>query len=843
MDTPLDTETGFVNRLFSKMKVNNTVQLAAGVFLIALAALVVFRVILFPPAGASLNPWASDTMGHLLKVEYLSESIRQGILYPKVFPDWYMGMQFMRYYPPLPYFMLVGLQQITPSMVLAANWFIALCALAGGLSWLLFRRWIGLLPTVLGGILFLFLPDNLRVGLAEGNLPRVLATALLPVVIYLLLCSLEETGTIWHRLGLGLCFAVIVLSHAMMAAIYALCCGLIIAFIWVKNTGYVRQAVQTMGFMLLGILLSAWWLLPSLIGGITGLNASAMTEALAVFPLSNYLNPTLRIGNPEAVYVGLALLALSIASLWVFSEERGYTIALTFTGCFAILITTTGFNQLFNALPISNLLWPLRFLGIASFVLLLALMWSLRGWRNISPLVVLAVVAVVAIDSAGSLFLIGLRPPDPDVDQVTQRLAVTQGWREATLDLSRLGSEPSFSFSAAGNREQLFGWAYQGASTAPSVAALNDAIELGFPAYLIDRLNLYGTDDVVLLNDLPNADRIASGLNETGFLKVYSGQRLEQFHREGQPRAVIADWGTLGIGKGAQNLAYLFPSLILGASPKVDDYDLEHLMRYETIVLSGFYWHDRQTAEQLIEQVSRNGVKVIVDLTGVKEDPLARIPRFLGVWGEAVILPPEPVQVFSPERDYWLESFGNYSRLWHSHMLQGLEQEFWSFDYLGERGSLVGYNTYGPGKVWFVGLNLPYHAVQSKDPLAIQLLSVLLRLEPETAKEYTQVPLYGYEAGPTGYRFAYQLDESQALFVPIAYHPGMVVKVDGEPLEKYSYERLLVFDAPGGRHSVEIGVQKTPIFSIGYFVSGFALLALIGIVIYQKRTQVVNKDG
>ena len=843
MDTPLGTETGFVNRLFSKLKLNSAVQLAGGVFLIVLAALLVFRVILFPPAGVSLNPWASDTMGHLLKVEYLSESLRQGFFYPKVFPDWYMGMQFMRYYPPLPYFMLAGLQQVTPKMVLAANWFIAVCALAGSLSWLFFRRWIGLLPAVLGGILFLFLPDNLRVGFAEGNLPRVLATALLPVVIYLLLRSLEKTGTTWHRLGLGLCFAAIVLSHAMMAAIYALCCGLIIAFIWVKNTGYVRQAVQTIMFMLLGILLSAWWLLPSLIGGITGLNASAMTEALAVFPLSNYLNPTLRSGNPEAVYVGLALLALSIASLWVFSEERGYTIALTFTGCFAILITTSGFNQLFNSLPMSNLLWPLRFLGIGSFVLLLALLWSLRGWKKISPLVVLAVVAVVAIDSAGSLFLIGLRPPDPDVDQVTQRLAVTRGWREATLDLSRLGSEPSFSFSAVGNREQLFGWAYQGASTAPTVAALNDAIELGFPTYLIDRLNLYGTDDVVLLNELPNADRIASSLNESGFLNIYSGQRLEQFHREGQPRGVIADWSSFGIGRGAQNLAYIFPSLILGTSSKVDDYDLEHLMRYETIVLSGFDWHDRQTAEQLIEQVSRNGVKVIVDLTGVKEDPLARIPRFLGVWGEAVILPPEPVQVFSPERTYWLESFGNYSRLWHSHMLQGMEHEFWSFDYLGERGSLVGYNTYGPGKVWFVGLNLPFHAVQSNDPLAIQLLSVLLQLEPESAREYTQVPLYGYEAGPTGYHFAYQLDESRPLFVPIAHHPGMVVKVDGEPVVNYSYERLLVFDAPEGKHSVEICVQKTSIYPAGYFVSGFALLALFGIVTYQKRTGVVSRDG
>jgi hypothetical protein len=52
-----------------------------------------------------------------------------------------------------------------------------------------------------------------------------------------------------------------------------------------------------------------------------------------------------------------------------------------------------------------------------------------------------------------------------------------------------------------------------------------------------------------------------------------------------------------------------------------------------------------------------------------------------------------------------------------------------------------------------------------------------------------------------------------------------------------------VFDAPEGKHSVEIGVQKTPIYPAGYFISGFALLALFGIVTYQKRTGVVSRDG
>ena len=278
--------------------------------------------------------------------------------------------------------------------------------------------------------------------------------------------------------------------------------------------------------------------------------------------------------------------------------------------------------------------------------------------------------------------------------------------------------------------------------------------------------------------------------------------------------------------------------MILGTSTKVDDYSLEHLLRYKTIVLSGFDWHDRQKAEQLVEQVARNDVRVIVDLSGVKEDPLARIPRFLNVWGEQVILSPEPIQVYSVGENYTLKGFSQYSRLWHSHMLQGLEQEFWSFNYLGEKGTLVGYNSYGNGKVWFIGLNLPYHAMQTRDPLAIQLLSLLLQLEPDTSAGYTQIPLSQYEAGQDGYQFSYRLDYPKTLFVPVAHHEGTFVLVDGVPAAMYSYEHLLAFEAPAGEHFVQVGLRTTPVYLFGKLVSGLALLGLIGIVIFQKRVQV-----
>jgi uncharacterized membrane protein YfhO len=132
---------------------------------------------------------------------------------------------------------------------------------------------------------------------------------------------------------------------------------------------------------------------------------------------------------------------------------------------------------------------------------------------------------------------------------------------------------------------------------------------------------------------------------------------------------------------------------------------------------------------------------------------------------------------------------------------------------------------------------LPFHAVQTGDPLVIQLLSVLLNLQPRELAEYTPVPLYGYDANPAGYHFAYQLDESQQIFVPIAFHDGMDVLVDGELVESNSYEQLLLFDAPAGRHTVEIAIKKPRIYFIGWLISVVALLVLVGGLVFYWRAR------
>jgi uncharacterized membrane protein len=816
--------------------------------LLALAVLLIFAPILYPPPGSGLAPWSSDTLGHLLKVDLLRGWLAKGVLYPDLLPQWYLGQQMMRYHPPLPYYLLAGLSWALGSELAAANWFIALSALAGGLGWLLYRRWIGWLPALLGGLLFTFLPDNLRVALAEGNLPRVLATAVLPYALYFLLRSLEDDAGFRSRLGLALCMALVLFCHAMMAAIYAVCFSLLAFLLWAGRAIPARRFTLAVASLALGILLSGWWLLPSLTGGITELSTAAMTEALAVFSLPHYLNPLARLGDPETVYVGAALLvcsglACALSLRRTRNPEAGpgispapgsglapgfgpAPIALALTGLCGVLVTTPGFNQVFNALPLHNLLWPLRFLGAASLMLLLGLLWALSRWPRRYTLLAALVLALVAADGAGSLFLIKLRPLRVDIPAVSRELASSQGWREATLDLSRLGSAPSLYFTSVGGREQVFGWAYQGARAARTVSALNDALQLGQAGYLADRLSLLGVDDVALLKGLPYQDRVLPALAGQGFRLAYRGDELDLYHRDGAPRLVAARWPALGIGRGAQNLAYLFPQIIVGTSPRVDDYSLDELCRYQTVVLSGFSWKKQPAAEELVRQAAGRGVRVLVDLTGSPPDPYARIPHFLGVWGEQIILGADPLTVQDGDQTARLLPFLDEAGLWHTHILQGLEHETWSSTYLGQRVVLAGYDRAGDGEIWFVGLNLPYHALLAQDAAAVHILADLLRLPAGGVNSYQAVPLQDYQAGQDGYRFRYVLEEAQRLLLPVAAIEGLAVAIDGSPAPVSSSESLVLFDAPAGEHQVSVTIRQTWIYKLGWLATALGALGI-----------------
>ena len=772
-------------------------------------------------------PWGSDTLGHLLRFDFIRRNIQADNWYPQIMPEWYMGMQLLRYYGPLPYYFLYLLEKVLGSPLAALHGFILFWTLWGGLSWLAFRRRLGTLPAILGGVVYILLPDLVRVTFSEGNLPRVMAAGLTPLLFLLTLALLKTGGTRAERMGFALLFALITLTHAMMAAIFAAALGLFGLVCWILGLCSRAHFLCLIIWTILGITAAAAWLLPSLTGGITELSSAAVSRGLTATDWLFFLNPLARLGNIEILYCGLVLLLAVVLNIFLPWTRSRLVLAAGGCGIFLALLVTPQLETLFTALPLSNLLWPVRFQGIAGMLLLFAFCSGLSAWWQKSPAFTLLITVLLLLDCGISTRLIFLRPLNQDLTLVTAKMTTLSGWREATLDESRLGSAASYLFSHNAGREQVFGWGYQGARTAQNVASLNEALANGSLGYLLDRLTLFGVDDLVLENSLLHASQLETRLPGAGFELAERSGNLVYFHRDGQPRALSPSWKALGIGRGAQIYTNLFPQLVLGKSQFLEDYSRAEITRYPILILSGFQWRNRLKAEEMVRQAASSGVRVFVDLTGIPEDPLSHIPRFLDVWGEPLILSVEPLDVIGWKEALRLGAFGSESEPWHTFIPQNLQSEVLTFNYLGKQAVLAGYNTYDAGQVWFIGANLAYHALLDDDPQAVKLLGEITGLPPGQETAYQTTPLTDYRADSAGYSFSLVLDQPRELVFPSARLDGTVLRIDGVEVTVQTCENLVCFSAPSGSHTVEILYRPTQIYRIGWIVSLVSCLAIL----------------
>ncbi len=803
----------------------SALALPLAVLAVTASALLAYRQVIPGLAGADVYPWGSDTWGHLFKTLYLLREVQQGQIYPDLLPTWYMGLQMLRYHAPLTYYLMSALYLWLGDIVSAGNVFIFLAAWLGGLSVLPFRRWTGWRPALLAALLYPWLPDHVRVAFAEGNLPRVLAAVWLPLAIYFLaqLMLKPDNGDNPRRamFGLIVSVALVALSHAMMGAIFAVCLTLAAVVGALSSRVTARRLAAAVGGVAAGLGLSAWWLLPSLTGGITSINTGALSDAAARFSPAVSLNPTLRFGNQETFYLSVALFVATLVSLAQWSRLSSLSRSLLISGLVAASVSFEGVYGLFVALPLHQFLWPIRFASFAGPALLLGVVAALPAWRWRTLAVLVAVL--ICIDFIPSAALAHGRAAPADVISAAERLRDLPGWRVAVADLSRLGSSPSYFLTETAGREQVFGWAYQGAQTARAVAALNEAFERGFMEYVSDRLNALGVDDVLVVPTTGVSPGLGQALVANGLSLDISYGPLDLYHRQGAPRATLVEGAVLGIGAGAYDAAMLFPRIVAGGSRQVDDYSPADLAGYSTLYLSGFSWNNQAKAERLVRDFAAAGGTVVIDLTGAPRDPLARVSKFLGVYAEPVVLN-HPLTMSGEMGAFAFAPFDAANVPWHAFVPQGVFSTSLTFDYLGERAIGLAYQQSGAGRIWFLGANLPYHAFLTRDAQAVRILETVLGAQAGQPPARQETPLAGYQADVTGYRFSYTLDRDGLLIVPVAHLPGLTAKIDGQPVATMALDTLVGLRAPAGEHQVELLVRPTPIYTIG---AGISLLVVI----------------
>ncbi|MCL4441259.1 MAG: 6-pyruvoyl-tetrahydropterin synthase-related protein [Firmicutes bacterium] len=818
-------------------------QYAVSFVIICLAAFLAYHSVLLPPAEKHY-PWGSDTWGHLFKAEYLYHEISKGNYYPLFTEYWYNGHQPFRYWAPLPYYVLFLLRALCGDIFTAGNYYVIFCALLGGLSWLLLARRMGLWPATMAGVLWVLWLDNVRVAFSEGNLPRVLATALLPLIFAVFLDVLEKRKYLFGIISAVILIHLVVICHAMIAAVYCLCLAQFSFLLWVFRGCGLKDCVRGVLVLAGGVVTAGWWLLPSMTGGITELDVESVKNALQFVSASISFNPVYRFTSRETFYWGISIILALTATCITFRSKPPWAKSLALCGIGLVIITFPVMRPLYITLPLSHLLWPLRFSSFAALAILgSCLSFNLPERRQrlikssyvVGMLVAFLFVALL-LDSIVSVRLLAHTGSKSfNLIQSVEVLKKAPGWRVATIDLSRLGSAPSFVFSEMAGLEQVFGWAWQGAVTSNSIMLLNTGLEMQYYPFLFRSCNYLGATELLVKDDvIEDPEAFKGAAAQAGYKResVFSG--LSIWHGVDYPYIIEKQYKCLVVGKYAGIVALQFPGVEMATSRYIDDYPLEYYKKYPVVIFTGAEYRSKAKAEEIVANYAASGGRAYIEMAGMPQSVLAKQPEFLGVHGEPVTLEGQ-LAVFGKGRNILLQPFSSAIPLWKAYVplvLDGVELEF---KYYGNQAPIFGYKLVNGNKVWFFGGNIIYHSFLSGDPQALNLLRDILGLRTDyTAGKV--IPLTHYHANERGYEMGYRSDRDFEAVVPVAAMDGIKVEVDGKSVPPAKFENLLQVNLPAGNHEITICIEKTPIYLWGAVLSSVSVVLIATALFIYRRT-------
>ena len=122
-------------------KVQFKIELLLALAVAGIAAALGFSNLLF--ASNDLYPGATDFLGHMAKIEYIADSLKQGVL-PSWYPYWYCGTAVTQYYPPLSYYIMAPIFILTNNVMITYKIFCFVMLSSGSMGvWYFCRYYIG----------------------------------------------------------------------------------------------------------------------------------------------------------------------------------------------------------------------------------------------------------------------------------------------------------------------------------------------------------------------------------------------------------------------------------------------------------------------------------------------------------------------------------------------------------------------------------------------------------------------------------------------------------------------------------------------------------------------------
>jgi uncharacterized membrane protein len=715
----------------------------------SLASLAIIMMYIVKDSGR--YPQGSDTFCHLYRADLLLKNIQAGNWFPLYDSTWYNGVEIMRYWGPLPLYILAGLESIIGTSVLDAYvLFLGFLLVIGGCGWLLwgirYRR-IGLSVTI--GLLWFFMPENMRVVILEGNLPRGVINALLPFFFYFVwrVMAEKKKNAIFPLI---IVTSLITLCH--LGITLMLIATMVIFTLFHSSMNHtLRSSLSALTACISGVLLAGLWVVPALIGGAA--SGSSTNQVMKFFFESAFvsLNPLIRInGDMLSFYFGLSVFLICILGMLLAPKD---TKAGFITAIVLLICTTKSVYDLFVKLPFSQFLWMIRFIPIG----LAAAMVSFLLWKGLKKWVVIILVILLAADCATSYQNIYF-PPEYRIDNIQANLdqradeALITSAKEITkqrmalMDLSEYGSFAPYYITGVGEAVNYsYGAGWEGAGTASNIVNLNASIENGWYVYLFDRALELGNDTVLIpIDNLKEKSkdlvRLIEAAKILGYYPVTRNETSMLFQKDTPEQfGLISNYKDIAIGESASGIAMIFPGFEEGSKNNINDYTYEELSKYNIIYLSGFTYSSKSDTENLLLKLAENGVSIYIDMNRIPMDEVKKTMELFGVVAQNISFS-ESFPVFTYQGNSYssLDFLYNIND-WNTVYLLGLDQVDGSCDMQNKLLPYLG--TAKNKNLHFMGLNIMYYLQTSRDAEITKLVEAIFDRQESSVPVREVVPI------------------------------------------------------------------------------------------------------
>lgn len=678
--------------------------------------------------------------------------------------EWGVGHPFLAFYHPMGIwttFLAAKISGIPIVELYKLVSFLLVLLSAVGLFAFLRTSKIPEIPALAASLLYLLTPGSYALLFNLGFFTDAFGYVFLWTLLISFRALSDSGKSRFLLLGIGSYFGLL-LSHPI-AALFGTIFLVTYAFWQIAGEGYGRHLFLDLAKVVLGGLsLSAFWYLPFLVLGAFERFGQVLPTSTVVTAGAFRLDQIMGLATADPFVLSTWSVALATVGA-VISENkfRRFALPWTIVLLFLLLAPLAGLVSLYWILtPVRFLPWTSMFLAMLGGLGLSALFdhfarivkIDLQSYRShIAGVLLVAVLLSPAIANASTISGLATdHGPDFALAKELSRIIPTGGQRIAlapafggvieTLnifsDASQLWNYQQQSAPNLGWIAPTYGYLFLGRGSAPQIQALSEWFGL----------------DYVLLEDNPNS---LNRYVNTTFTVEWRGHNAVLLRNE-RPTGIVTvaeAWNTLVIGERA-GFGNVFWSFIVGGfgpsstyfvtrGGNVDDYGVEELLRFRSVILYGYRYSDRTKAWKTLEEYVRAGGTLLID-TGFSPDsdspdlplpfPISRTKAtdFGKSWTFSVLRDPITdgldFQRFSPAlygENPWgvSSSFNETVRAWARPVA-----------WISGQPIIVS-GEFGNGRVVWSGLNLPFHIVSFENTEEARLLSAMNTAGSKVAKE------------------------------------------------------------------------------------------------------------